>query len=271
MGDQYLALTQLILNPWNAVLGFCVWAGIQVLKSVSAVFRDGGGLHHTLRLACVAACTACYFIPGPWVDAGLDPGLKVILGLMTGTATTIAHGLVADGRKFSARFLRRAKTAEAAVRDIEAMIAGGKRLAAGAAAAGVAFSGVYGAWFRPESEARAAYEVTGAGIELLSADVDDLDDWLGELTAAHNDLDRNTAIELVLLGKRLEQLEAELRDHHRGYQPSAPVAVADSELSMTAQVAIPDDLDGELVADGGPVIRRAADRLDLPAAKELFR
>lgn len=276
MSEELTVLVHLIANPWNVVLGFCVWAGIQVVKSMVPAFAENGSLHHTLRFACVGACTICYFVPGPWTDSDMDPGTKLILGIIVGTVTTIGHGMVSDGRKFLAKLLSRRGEAQGMAKDVDALVESGKGMGKVLGAILIAFSGVYGAWLKPENDtkAKAAYEVTEQGIESLSSDIADIDARMKLVTGAHNTLDRQTAISMALLRKRLDAVESELKSRSRAYQPVTSVDVADNDLSMAAQVA----LDPELALPPmpankkpGPAIKRDGRKLDLPEAKELFK
>jgi hypothetical protein len=287
VADEHLILVRLILNPWNAVLGFCVWAGLQTLKSLIAAFRDGGSLHHTLRFAAVVACTAIYFVPGPWTDGeDLSAGMKVILGIITGTVTTLLHGMTSDFRKFITRFFRkRAKegNAQDAAKDFDTLIASAKKAGWVVTAIGTGFSGLYGAWLKPTdtTKAKAAYEVTEEGIEELSVDIEEIDEDLNGLIEAHNELDKQTAIEIAMLKKQLEDVQDELKRSRRSYEP-ARVAVTSEDLSMASQVEVShEEIAFAPEEDGPPTdsvmeqlkirIKRDGKKLDLPAAKDLFR
>lgn len=237
-------MIELILNPWNLVLAICVWSTIQTLKSMVPVFRDGGRLHNTLRLQSVAACVLAYLVPGPWVDASLPLTTRIVLGVVVGTATTVIHGLVSD-------VIRAMTRSSDPNRDFGAMLDNVKKFGAVVAAAVAGVSGIYGAWLRPETKARSSYEVLSAAVEMVSADVDDIDRR-----------ERDSAVEIALLKRQVESLESELRRRNADYRAPAGVIEEFSAPKPTADMSI--DVGQQLFVKSGK-------RLALPKSEEVFK
>lgn len=81
-----------------------------------------------------------------------------------------------------------------------------KLLALIAALAG-AGSGIYAAWFKPETKAREAYTITSGAVESLAKDLEKVNAALTKSVEAHNALDKSVAVELAKIGQRLEAIE----------------------------------------------------------------
>lgn len=275
-------MIQLIASPWNVVLAACVWSTIQTLKSMIPALRDGGRWHYTLRMQCVVACVIAYQVPGPWVPVDTTTTVKVIVGLVLGTVTTVAHGLVSDIR----RALMRSRDPN---KDFNVALENVKKFGGIVAAAIAGVSGIYGAWFRPETKARSSYEVLSEAVETVSHDVDGVDKRVSQLADAHNALDRQSSIEIALLKKHIEALEAELHREHAGYQVPKKISVSADDLSLSGQILEPADfqmdsstsLDVDDVVEHDSVvvdsinvrsrIKRDGKRLELPGSGEMFK
>jgi hypothetical protein len=158
----------------------------------------------------------------------------------------------------------------------------------GLIAAGI--SGFYGAWFKPEDKAQAAYEVTSEGIEALSRDVHRLTIMTTQANSAMIGMDKMVAVELAKLTQRLDYMESELEDR-LSYEPaeivdtveaaamSAPSPTmthypepAPSDVMYGGDVAVEmmiEDMQGGMAAQR-PQIKRNGIEMEMPAAEELF-
>jgi len=111
----------------------------------------------------------------------------------------------------------------------------GLKLVAIIAALTGAGTGVYAAWFRPETKAREAYVVTSVAVEEMKTTI-------GKIAEGHDTLDRHVAIELAKINQRLDDFEKMARRRY-AYEPSAAGTVVVEEraapLNIRQQQSMP--------------------------------
>jgi len=256
--DAQRFFLDLIFNPWNAVLGFCIWSTLQTLRKTIPGFFETGVGHNMLRPICVTACAIFYFVPGPWVDDELIVGMRIVMGVIVGTVTTILHGLVKDGINFFKKVFDGKIDAKRITSTFKELMPIFKKTVTVATIAGTGFSGIYGAWLKPEEDARVAYEVTAEGIETLS---EDLDEEITTLSEAHNTLDRQVAIDFALLRARIEQLEGETEP--------VLVSISSSDVAYVSQLEPVTGADKD--GDTNSRITKNGRRLQMPDLKEFLK
>ena len=282
-------LLALLANPWNGVLIVCLWSAIQALKkSAPSFFDDGGAGHHVMRPISVGAGAIAYLVPGPWIEPDVEVGVKIAVGLLMGTVTTLGHGLMRDAFKLvKMAFTRRlAKgNVQGVAKDASSILNLGKKLIPVLVAVGAGGSGVYGAWLKPETGAQKAYEVHAAGIEQVSGDVEKLRlaltgsrDELTEFKNSFNNHDKYAAVELALLKQSLANLEAFARGWG-GYRPKrASVSTGDLSLSFSPENVNGDEIEKLISgsvsvqqASNAPAITREGGKIKMPERSEVFK
>lgn len=225
MNDAVTQLMLLLLNPWNGVVAVGVILGVEVLKYTAPTFFAGRG-NRLLRIICVAGCVVGYQVPGPWIDAEALFQVKLVIGGIVGGMATMAWAIVADALKFFRRH-----DPEPKIGWLEAA----KKWATIIGAILAAISGFYGAWFKPETGAKNAYQVTSKAIDDLRAQV--------------TEQDKACAINAAVSTQRLDAIEKELT-RRLAYRPKA-AAKASASQSMEMMV---DDM-----------------AVQMPAAEDVFK
>ena len=281
MDDQTQTLITLFTNPWNLVLVACLWSGFQALKkAVPTFFDDDQPGNHLIRPLCVAAGAAAYFVPGPWIDADAEPSIKLVMGIIVGTVTTVAHGLLRDmmklGKKAAAKRVASGDV-EGAVKDATSLLELAKKLGPTLALIGAGGSGVYGAWLKPETGAQKAYEVHSAAIEELSGNIAAVEEAMkakeADEAAFRSDLadkfgthDKAAAIELALLRQRLAAVEDFARRWGGYQQPAASKSVSSDDLELSGDIEWqPRSAVEEYIGD------KKNGKIQMPAKGEVFR
>jgi hypothetical protein len=232
---------------------------------------------------CVAGCIVGYFVPGPWIDVEASFVARLFLGGFLGLLTTFGYEIIAGGIGLFKRLIKR-KDAEKEAKAAGAWLDTAKKLGAILGVMAAAISGFYGAWFKPENGAQAAYQVTSEGIEALSKDVQRLTVLTAENSAARIALDKEVAISVAKLTQRLDDIE-KVMERRMSYKP--PVIVDEIAVSKTSShyyappsnfFALPENFDGatEMMVEDAttqqrlPKIRRNGAEIEMPAAAELF-
>lgn len=249
MTDNLTIIAPLI-NPWNGVVAIATLLVIEVIKSAFPdQFINGHGGNRWLRPMCLIGCAVGYQIDGPWITGDMDVWLRIFVGGLVGAATTVGYAGV--------RALVKKVTAQTQENVLKAI----KKWAAVLGALAAAVSGVYGAWFRPESKAKQSYELMAEAIEALSSDV-------ARLSASDTDMDKNMAVELARLNQRLDDMQ-ELLKTKLEYKPApvkAPVVVTEP-MAVVGETEVMVETDVKPAPK--PEIKRKGLRIQMPSAQEV--
>lgn len=247
-----LAIFAPLLNPWNGIVAIATLLVIEVVKSAFPQhFVNGGAGNRLLRPLCVLGCGIGYQIDGPWITGDMDPWLRLFVGGLIGAATTIGYA--------AARVAVKKVTAQTRDEVLKAI----KKWAAVLGALAAAVSGVYGAWFRPETGAKQSYELLSQAVETLSSDV-------ARLSASDATMDKNMAVELARMGQRLDDMQAilEAKLAYEPPEPAPPPPVVVSEpVGATETTVVVEDDDGWKRPK--PEIKRKGLQIQMPTAKEV--
>jgi hypothetical protein len=236
-----------LINPWNGIVAIATLLVIEVVKSAfPAQFVNGNAGNRLLRPLCVVGCAVGYQIDGPWITGDMDPWLRLFVGGLVGAATTIGYA--------GARTLVKKITTRTEKSVLDAI----KKWTAVLGALAAAVSGVYGAWFRPESGAKQSYELMSQAIEELSADVD-------KLHKSDTTMDKTMAVELARMGQRLDDMQA-LLEAKLAYEPAElPPPPPPEPVIGTTEVMVSNDAKPA----PKPEIRRQGLQIQMPSAEEV--
>jgi hypothetical protein len=234
-----------LLNPWNGVVAVATLLVIEVLKtSFPALFAGAG--NRWLRPMCVVGCALGYQIPGPWATEDMDFWLRLFVGGLVGAASTIGYATA------------RALVKKITTRTQKSVLNAIKKWTAVLGALAAAVSGVYGAWFRPESGAKQSYELMSQAIEELSADVD-------KLHKSDTVMDKTMAVELARMGQRLNDMQ-KLLELKLAYEPRA-VEAPPPKVVANEPTAVVGETQNEPATK--PEIKRKGLQIQMPTAKEV--
>ena len=86
-------------------------------------------------------------------------------------------------------------------------------------------SGIYAAWFKPETKAREAYTITSGAVESLAKDLEKVNAALTKNVEAQNALDKTMAVELAKVNQRLDDLVAGRRTRSTVVIDTVPAVV----------------------------------------------
>ena len=263
--NQGLEIFAPLINPWNGVVAIATLLVIEVVKSAFPHhFVNGHGGNRWLRPLCVLGCGIGYQIDGPWITGDMDPWLRLFVGGLVGAATTIGYAFV--------RVIVKKATAQTKDNVLQSI----KKWAAVIGALTAAVSGVYGAWFRPESKAKDSYELVAKAVELMSRDLDAVNERMGQLSRADTQMDKNMAVELARMGQRLDDVQG-LLEARFAYKP--PV-IEDDLKPMAVIVSEPMHVAGETevmvttMAEKAPPapkpeIKRRGMQIQMPSTEEM--
>ena len=116
-------------------------------------------------------------------------------------------------------------------------------------------SGIYAAWFKPETKAREAYTLTSDAVESLAKDVAKIDEALRKSVEAHNALDKAVSVDLAKVNQRLDDMVAGRRARGTVVVDTAPAVVVPK-------------IEPDRPRDSA--IKREGMQMQMPAAAEVF-
>lgn len=132
-----------------------------------------------------------------------------------------------------------------------------KLIALVVALAGAA-SGIYAAWFKPETKAREAYTITSGAVESLAKDLEKVNKALEKSIEAHNALDKAVSVDLAKINQRLDDFEKFTK-----HRPQATVVVEEKTAPAVVHKIEPDR------PKDSPVKREGL-QMQMPAPADVF-